>query len=160
MPRLAVKWIYTLEADYEWPSGLDFGAGCAFEDDSGRRWLELRPGGAIRVKKDYAWDGCSPKWAAWDILFGTPDGVPHADTRKPKTYHASLVHDALYQFLDACLPLTRQQCDRLFLRLLAEQHFAPRRIYFGAVRLLGGLYHAGVMKPARRSHRTGRKVAL
>jgi hypothetical protein len=28
------------------------------------------------------------------------------------------------------------------------------------VRLLGGLYHAGVMKPARRSHRTGQRVTL
>lgn len=157
MSELALKWIYVLDEDWEWPSGHDFGAGAAFEDSTGRRRLELRPGGGICVLKDYAWDGCTPKFALWDIVIGTPDGVPNSITKKPKAYYASLLHDALYQFLDAGLPLTRAQADRLFLDVLAKHRFAPRWIYYAAVRLLGGLSRQ-VTKRKRRYK--GRKVAL
>jgi len=160
MSTFAVKWIFVLDQDYAWPSGYDFGDGCAFEDEHGKRWLELHPDGTIRVLKDYAWDGCSPKFVVWDIVFGTPDGIPNANTRKPKTYFASLIHDALYQFLDAGLPLQRAQVDRIFLRIMTEHHFGPRRVYYRAVRIIGGFYHKLVMKPRRRSHSHGRKVPL
>jgi hypothetical protein len=61
----------------------------------------------------------------------------HVRTGRPKTYFASMVHDALYQFLDADSPITRRQADDAFLRLLAESDFAPRGLYWLFVRLFG-----------------------
>ena len=63
-------------------------------------------------------------------------------TKQPKTYYASLVHDALYQFLLDDLPLKRWQADRCFLRLMTKTGFAPRYLYWGAVRLLGWAFVA------------------
>jgi hypothetical protein len=135
---LALKWLYVLDEDYAWQSGRRFDEGCAFEDGRGARRLEIRPDGEIRVLAGYAWDGCTPKFALFDIVIGIPDGVPNERTKKPKAYYASLLHDALYQFLDAGLPLSRYEADRIFLELLERDRFAPRPIYYAAVRLLGG----------------------
>lgn len=157
MSQLALKWIYVLDEDYPWPSGRRFDDGCAFEDETGKRRLEIRPDGEIRVLAGYAWDGCTPKFAVWDIVIGTPDGVPNERTRKPKAYYASLLHDALYQFLDAGLPLTRYDADRIFLQILERDAFAPRRLYFAAVRIFGGL--ARLVTRWKRSYK-GRKVPL
>ncbi len=133
MSQLAVKWIFELDVPFEYsvrshlPS--DFSTGCAFEDSKGVRRLEIHPNGTARVLAGYAWDGCTPKFAMWDIVIGTPDGIPNERTRKPKAYYASLVHDALYQFLDAKLPLSRASADRVFLELLSRDGFGPRWIY-------------------------------
>src|SRR5438132_12223118 len=54
-----------------------------------------------------------------------------------QTYYASLVHDALYQFLLDGLPFKRWQAARCFLRLMDGTGFAPRYLYWAAVRLLG-----------------------
>ena len=64
----------------------------------------------------------------------------HARTGRPKTYYASLIHDALYQYLPDGLPLERYHVDEFFLRLMKESDFGPRWIYWLAVRLLGGLF--------------------
>jgi len=61
-------------------------------------------------------------------------------TKKPKAYYASLLHDVLYQFLDADLPLPRAQADRVFVEILTRDRFAPRRAYYAAVRVFGGLF--------------------
>jgi len=143
MSALAVRWIFILDGDYVCsirdylPS--DWNEGCAFIDAKGRRRLEILPDGDARVLTGYAWDGCTPKFSFFDIVIGTPDGVPNQVTKKPKAYYASLLHDALYQFLDAELPLSRAQADRLFLEILTRDRFAPRRIYYVAVRVFGGL---------------------
>lgn len=89
MSGLALRWIFVLEEDYPWQSGRTFAVDCAFEDATGKRRLELRKGGEIRVLKGYAWDGCTPKFAFWDICIGTPDGVPNSITKKPKAYFAA-----------------------------------------------------------------------
>lgn len=146
-----VAWIYVLPEDFEWKTGLDFSPGYAFYDSQGVRRLVLHADGTITVFKGYAWDGCTPKFQFWDILFGTPDGVPHNQTKLPKTYHASLVHDALYQFLDDGLPLTRRQADAIFLQILTRNSFAPRRLYHAIVRIFGGLFRMG-RKRIRRYH--------
>lgn len=139
-----------LDQDIEWQSSHDFGPkGIAFEDERGNRWLELHPCGKIRVLKNYAWDGCSPKFFMWDIAIGTPDGIPNYDTKKPKTYLASLVHDVLYQFLDDGVPLKRRDVDQIFLQIMTEHHFAPRRLYYYAVRIFGGGYRQAIKHTRR-----------
>ena len=90
-------------------------------------------------------------------MIGIPDGMPNPVTKQPKAYFASLVHDALYQFLDAGLPITREQADQLFLELLTRDGFAPRPLYSGAVRLFGGLFRR--FTRWKRSYR-GQRVPL
>lgn len=144
MSRFAVKWVYVLNEDFSYNvlSHLpkDFPTGCAFEDRSGKRRLEIHPDGTAKVLAEYAWDGCTPKFALWDILLGIPDGVPNTKTKRPKAYYASLMHDALYQFLDVGLPISRASADRIFLELLTRDDFGPRWIYFVAVRVFGGIF--------------------
>jgi len=96
MSSLALKWIFVLDDDYAWSSGMTFAEDYAYEDGKGKRRLEIKKNGEIRVLKGYAWDGCTPKFSLWDICIGTPDGVPNSATKKPKAYYASLLHDALY----------------------------------------------------------------
>lgn len=141
-----VEWIFVLDKDetYDVRQYLnkDFLAsnpnGCAFLDRSGKRRLELHPNGVAKILATYAWDGCTPKYSLWDIAFGTPDGIPNKTTTKPKAYYASLFHDAFYQFLAVDIPISRANADRVFLEILTRDGFAPRRIYFFAVRIFGG----------------------
>ena len=103
--------------------------------------------------RTYAWDGCSPKVPFyWLAIFGTPDWWEHledvacirdGEIRRrqvfwPVAHHASLVHDALYQFLNVS-PLGKASADRLFLRMLRDAGM-PRPlawVYYLAV-VLGG----------------------
>lgn len=89
MSEFAVKWIYVLDKDFSYNIApylpQEFSAGCAFEDRTGKRRLEIHPDGTMKVLADYAWDGCTPKFALWDILLGIPDGVPNFQTKKPIT---------------------------------------------------------------------------
>ena len=154
-----LKWIFILDEEFSWQSGHgdSFGAGCAFEDVGGKRRLELRPGGTIHVLPGYAWDGCSPKFAFLDVAWGTPDGVPNHSTTKPKAYYASLVHDALYQFLDDDLPLSRAQADRIFYDILVKHDFYLAGFYYRAVRIFGGIAHAITR---RKRGYAGKKITL
>jgi len=143
MTQLALEWVFVLDGDYAWPSGRSFVEDCAFEDSSGKRRLEIRKNGEIKVLAGYAWDGCTPKFSLWDICVGTPDGVPNANTKKPKAYYASLLHDALYQFSMQGLPAPidrRKEIDGIFLELLTRDAFAPRMVYYWVVRIFGGLF--------------------
>jgi hypothetical protein len=161
MSELAVRWIFVLDADYVYdlrrhlPS--NWGEGCAFIDRKGHRRLEIHPNGDARVLANYAWDGCTPKFSLFDIVFGTPDGIPNQVTKKPKAYYASLMHDVLYQFLDADLPLSRAQADHVFLEILTRDRFAPRPIYYAAVRAFGGV--ARLFTRWKRSY-AGKRIAL
>jgi hypothetical protein len=161
MSAVAVKWIYELQEDYK-VNLLEYfferlEHPCAFEDRSGRTRLLLYPDGTAIIKAGYAWDGCTPKFAVFDILLGTPDGVPNNQTRKPKTYYASLVHDVLYQFLDVELPIRRVGADLAFRNIMARDAFAPRYVYWPAVRLLGGAFR--LFTRWKRSY-AGRRVTL
>lgn len=111
-------------------------------------------------QRTYAWDGCSPKrWFLWIAMFGTPDWhkkemtvqtLVECDRGKWKnndkavywqlTDHASLIHDALYQYLDS-IPLEKSQVDRLFYDMLTEAGMAccVRWLYYFAVKQFGGL---------------------
>ena len=150
----AAQWLYRLDHGVTWNSGHPFPEDMAFEDSSGRRWLEIRQSGEITVLAGYAWDGCTPKLCVLDILLGTPEGVVDTRTGRPKTYYASLFHDALYQFLGCGLPLERADADRFFLRLMEATNFRPRSLYYVAVRLFGSLFRGGVKYGPRSGTRT------
>ena len=94
----------------------------------------------------------------WDIVLGIPDGAPNNITQKPNANYAFLLHDALYQFLDAgVLLLAREQADRIFLDLLTCDGFGPRKLYFAAARIFGGLFRLYTRR--KRSYR-GKKGPL
>jgi hypothetical protein len=135
--RDAARWLYRLDEHFTWRSPFPLERDWAFQDSDGHTRLVLTTEGDITVMKRYAWDGCTPKLCVFDLVVGTPDGAVHPDTGKPKTSHASLIHDALYQFVPDGLPLTRPQADTCFLRLMEERRFALRYLYYGAVRTLG-----------------------
>lgn len=142
--RNCVRWLYKLPENYEWESGLSIPEDRVFRDRDGTIRLILEREGRITITRGYAWNGCSPKLLVLDLLFGTPEGAVHARTERPKTYYASMVHDALYQFLPKGLPLTRRQADAIFLRLLRESDFSPAVVYWLAVRLFGSLVSRGL----------------
>lgn len=136
----AADWVFTLHDDYEWESNISVPCDMAFADRFGVRRLEILQSGRIRVLEGYSWDGCTPKACVLDLTVGVPDGVIDSNKEKPKTYYASLVHDALYQFKNAGLPYSRYQADLFFLRLMAETGFRLRYIYFAAVVAFGGIF--------------------
>ena len=161
MAHFSVRWIYELDADYEFNVrkylASEITQAMSFRDRTGSERLVIYPDGRALIRAHYAWDGCTPKFAVFDIAFGTPDGVPNERTRKPKTYYASLVHDVLYQFIDVHLPIARRDADEAFFDLLVRDSFAPRYVYWSAVRLFGGLSR----QITRRKRRyAGRRVLL
>lgn len=141
--KSGVSWLYKLDRSYSWDSGRPIPTDLAFRDKKGKVRLVIETSGRITVMRGYSWNGCSPKFCLLDVLIGTPDGVVHARTGKPKAYYASLVHDALYQFLPLSAPLTRRDADRVFLLLLGESDFAPRYVYWLAVRAFGWIVRVG-----------------
>jgi hypothetical protein len=142
---------YRLHRNFIWESHHTIPEDIVLVDSQGRVRLIMEESGRITVTRDYAWNGCTPKVCIFDINLGTPDGVVHRDTERPKTYFASLVHDALYQFLPEGLPLKRRHADRFFLQLMKESEFGPRWVYWAAVRLFGGI--------SRRITRTWRQTS-
>ena len=157
MCKFKVKWLYVIEKDYSWQSGLAISENAEFYDKSGVKRLDIKQSGEINVLKDYAWDGCTPKFCLLDVVFGVPDGVVHERTKRPKTYYASLVHDALYQFLDDDLPLSRKDADDCFLKLMQESDFALSKLYYWAVRCFGHLFRR-IAKKVRKTQ--GKKLTI
>ena len=155
--RNSVRWLYRLEHGYTWDSGYPVQETYVFYDSNGEIRLIIEPDGRISVTRGYAWNGTSPKVCFFDILLGTPDGVVHADTGRPKTYFASMVHDALYQFLREGSPYSRRDADRFFIMLMRESEFGPAPLYWLAVRFFGRLGWRG--KQVRR-HWKGSSVLL
>jgi hypothetical protein len=132
-----VKWVYRLGDHYVWESGWPIDRDHYFSDSRGEVRLIIEVGGRVTVTKGYAWNGCTPKFFFLDLSFGTPDGAVYRPTGRPKAYFASLVHDALYQFLGKDSPISRRQADEAFLRLLTDSRFRLRWLYWLAVRLGG-----------------------
>ena len=139
----SVKWLYRTEQPFTWESGLPIATDQYFKDSSGVVRLVLEVGGRITVLPRYAWNGCSPKLRFLDVVVGTPDGVVYKGTGRPKTYYASMVHDALYQFMGADSPVSRRDADRCFLLLMGESEFLWRWVYWSAVRVAGRLVWHG-----------------
>lgn len=137
MTDFLVKWIYKLPGNVLYHSGMTFKHNYIFKDKKPKPRMVITKDGRILIIKNYAWDGCTPKFLFWDLYFGTPEGAIHEDTLRPKTYFASLVHDALYQFYKKGRPYLLRDADRLFLKILEKYSFAPRIIYYLVVRILG-----------------------
>ena len=105
-------------------------------------------------RRTYAWDGCTPKrYFFWIAILGTPDWwhkkekiLTLSDSNEiidqemfwPIAHHASLVHDALYQYLDT-IPIAKKHVDKLFFEMLRESGvcFCVAKIYHLAVRYFG-----------------------
>lgn len=101
----------------------------------------------------YAWDGCTPKVPFyWLAIIGIPDWwekrhrllrldsgqVYEQEAFWPLAHPASLVHDALYQYLNVA-PVTKDEADLLFFHMLREAGMVwPLAFaYYLAVRLFG-----------------------
>jgi len=82
------------------------------------KWMLIIDGHVV-IKKDYSWNGCTGA----------------IDTKK--TYIASCVHDALYQFK----PVYRSIADKVFNQILEKNGFLFAKIYYFAVRLLGWIFY-------------------
>ena len=132
-----VNWLYYNEEHFPWLSDLKVNQDYVFRDENGIVRLILETDGKLTVMRGYTWNGCSPKGCILDLLIGTPDGAVYKPTGKPKTYYASMVHDALYQFLNTDAPYTREEADTCFLQLMEESEFILRGIYWLATRLFG-----------------------
>jgi len=111
-----------------------------FEND----WIHLDLEGNLTIKGSnadgYAWDGCSPKTAFLDQVWGTPDGVIDPNTEKRKTYYASMFHDALYQFGEQA-GVQREEADKLFLEFMKDSKFLWAYPYYFMVRTCGWIFY-------------------
>jgi hypothetical protein len=96
----------------------------------GRVWATFDRGTWV-FKKDYAWNGCSPKW--WVPILGwlgTPDTAANV--------HGSLPHDVWFQFLEAeHFPYVMEQVNDLFGYILRMKKAMAADIYDGVVQVLG-----------------------
>jgi hypothetical protein len=133
------KWIYRTNRDVViFPPLYCFKGVKEFHNE----WLSIDPvAGAITVRKQYSWDGCSPKLCSFMGLFwiGTPDGIVCKDGFT-KTGKASMVHDALYQFLGEHT-MNRTTCDEVFLNQMKRDEFVLAYPYYMTVRAFGGIFH-------------------
>lgn len=125
---------FKIMEDYEYSD-----SGWMLDQEFDSQWLKICMDGKIIVKSNengFAWDGCTPKISLWNlIIIGVPDGHVDYRTMKPYTYYASLVHDALYQYLDS-VPVKKNAIDKLFFKMLGD--FKLRHIYYFCVRVFGG----------------------
>lgn len=132
-----VKWVFRLEKDFSYKTRLRVPQKYVFRDKEGFIRLIIDKDGTLTVTKGYAWNGCSPKFMLFDLIFGTPDGVVHKETGKRKTYYATCLHDALYQFMQDLAPISRAEADRVFLELMKEAKFLYAYVYWFFVRIFG-----------------------
>jgi hypothetical protein len=156
----AEKWLFRLSEDYLWDSGLPIQETVVFVDKTETPRLKLVKGGQIHIFSGYAWDGCTPKSCLLDIVFGIPDGVIDSRTGRPKTFYASLVHDALYQFLSEGSPVSRSVADKCFLRLMSDTGFVFRYPYFIAVRIFGGMFRRAMKIKRKTAGRMIREASM
>jgi len=126
--------VYGLEQDYQIQTGI---RGFVYAID----FVEIAEDGLLTIKQGYSWDGCTPKFAWFDMVWGTPEGIINEQTGKPKTYYASLVHDVLYQLSDFIFtPQERHITDKLFYQMLKAEKFRAARFYFYMARIFGKYY--------------------
>ncbi len=79
----------------------------------------------LRIKKGYAWDGCTPKFKLFGKVFGVWDGKGNC------LKYASCVHDILCQFPN---PFTRKEIDTIFLNMMKDVDFSFAKLYYYSVR--------------------------
>ena len=130
-------WRFKLDADFQYSTQLL--SGVEFKN----LWVEIKDG-LITIKKNYAWDGCSPayklhlgKFLPQGLWFGTWDG-PLNTNCLPVTHRAALVHDVLCQFRLE-IDITKETSVGIFKELLILDN-TPNwicRIYPTVVSLFG-----------------------
>ncbi len=137
--KKATFYKYTLEENKEYPFLLN--KDINFKGyDRFKQLLVSICAGSVTVHAGYSWDGCSVKVAQIGPIFiGTPDGF------KNQTKYASLIHDVLYQFNKEINEqnnnlLTREKVDQIFYDELVKARWPLARIYWFAVRKLGGKF--------------------
>ena len=110
----------------------------------GYEWADERvivhASGTIIVRAGFSWNGCSPKFSLLDFEFGTNDGAVDQKTMLPKTYKASMLHDALVRSR-AAMGIEMKTCDLVFYAQLKRDGFRWAKLYFWAVRA-----HAIIMR--------------
>ena len=138
---------FTLIEPHKWNCGytlynLQLGEVRHFADKNGKVWLTIHHNGDFLISAGYSWDGCSPKLAKiGNFWIGVPDGRINPETGKHQAYFATLIHDILYQFKHKDhMPFSRREMDKFFYQLLKESNFRFTKLYFWAVRLLGGIW--------------------
>lgn len=130
-----VKYLFTLEADFEISHPI-------FENVTFMGDFVMIAGGKLYIKAGYSWDGNTPQFKLFGLVrIGTPNGRINPETGKPKTYYASLVHDALYQYFPKH-EISRKAIDDLYFEMLKQADFKGAGVYHKAVRALGGIYIA------------------
>ena len=126
-------WIFKTSETYTYKSTIK-------DHEFSARWLKIYSDGRIEIPKEYTWDGCTPKFNILDIfIIGTPDGIISRETGKPKTYFASMIHDALYQYYK-WQTISRKEIDLLFLQMMRENEFKLAILYYIAVWIFGRFF--------------------
>ncbi len=133
------NWVFKLNEIVKYSSGWTLSENYIYRDanKNDKIRMVITTDGDIYITPYYSWDGCSPKIFFRDIYIGTPDGIEHKDTQKPKTYYASLFHDALYQFYRKGGPYTIKDADIIFWKIMRKYEFKLTNVYYNAVRIFG-----------------------
>lgn len=128
---------YQLSAGYSRRTGVTgYGYHLAYTGIPGE--VSIAADGLLTIDAGYRWDGCTPKWAFFDMVFGTPEGVLDTASGNSKTFYASLVHDALYQLSAYTFSAgERMVADRLFHAMLREVDFKASALYYAVVKMFG-----------------------
>lgn len=104
-----------------------------------REWFTLSINSdsiTLIIRKDYSWDGCTPKFNVGNRMLGVWDGLFNLNFHQQDTYNASMVHDVLCQFRSQH-PLRREDVDKIFLYMLQRDKFALAWVYYLAVKYVG-----------------------
>ena len=119
-------WRFKLDTDFEYQSELL--NGIEFEN----KFIKIS-NGIILIRKEYAWDGCSPAYKLnlgsllpQGLWFGTWDG-PCNTNGLPVSWRASIVHDAICQFR-ADILISKKTSVNIFKELLIKD-LAPKWMY-------------------------------
>lgn len=120
---------YQLQADLIYDIS-DFYKGCNIKfysyDLRGRTLCGYIQSGVLHIKEGFTWDGCTPKFRIFGIIFGVPDFN--------ETYRASAIHDFLINHEDEH-SMSRYEMDMIFDKLLQEDNFKYRCLYTTGVNL-------------------------
>lgn len=132
MKKVDTNYKYILEEDLIEEGTVNVGnRELHYGDNDDRVWLIVGPGTKLTVKKNYSWDGCSPKVAKIG-----PFWLGTIDTKR--NWQASCVHDSLYQFgLVEGFPYLKVDADTTFYNIMTKYKFRLAGLYHYAVDKLG-----------------------
>lgn len=111
------RWRYRLEKDFTYFS--EHLRGIKFDS----QWLIIDDGN-VTVKTGYAWDGATPAFYFLGVWWGVWDG-PKGKDKKPSSWQATLVHDAMCQFIGLIKGIKKEQTVEVFKELL-EVNKSPK----------------------------------